>query len=57
MMRGLHVTRIELDEAWSFVAKKQRHLKPGDWRSLAPTKRSSPIVLESGQEIIAAPFF
>jgi hypothetical protein len=29
MMRGLHVSRIELDEAWSFVAKKQRHLKPG----------------------------
>jgi hypothetical protein len=25
MMRGLHVSRIELDEAWSFVAKKQRH--------------------------------
>jgi hypothetical protein len=30
MMRGLHVSRIELDEAWSFVAKKQRHLKPND---------------------------
>jgi hypothetical protein len=30
MMRGLHVSRIELDEAWSFVAKKQRHLKPSD---------------------------
>jgi hypothetical protein len=30
MMRGLHVSRIELDEAWSFLAKKQRHLKPGD---------------------------
>jgi IS1 family transposase len=29
-MRGLHVSRIELDEAWSFVAKKQRHLKPTD---------------------------
>jgi IS1 family transposase len=28
MMRGLHVGRIELDEAWSFIAKKQRHLKP-----------------------------
>src|SRR6266446_1759167 len=25
MMRGLHVSRIELDEAWSFVAKKQRN--------------------------------
>jgi IS1 family transposase len=24
------VVCIELDEAWSFVAKKQRHLKPGD---------------------------
>jgi IS1 family transposase len=30
LMRGLHVSRIELDEAWSFVAKKQRHLKPTD---------------------------
>jgi IS1 family transposase len=30
IMRGLHVSRIELDEAWSFVAKKQRHLKPTD---------------------------
>jgi hypothetical protein len=30
MMRGLHIGRIELDEAWSFVAKKQRHLKPTD---------------------------
>ena len=30
MMRGLQVGRIELDEAWSFVAKKQRHLKQGD---------------------------
>jgi hypothetical protein len=34
MMRGLHVSRIELDEAWSFVAKKQRHLKPTDPRRL-----------------------
>jgi hypothetical protein len=30
MMCGLHVGRIELDEAWSFIGKKQRHLKPGD---------------------------
>src|SRR4051794_629745 len=30
MMRSLNVGRIELDEAWSFVAKKQRHLEPGD---------------------------
>ena len=30
MMRGLHVSRIEFDEAWSFVAKKQRHLKATD---------------------------
>jgi hypothetical protein len=29
-MRGLHVSRIELDEPWSFVAKKQRRLKPTD---------------------------
>lgn len=30
MMRGLQVPRIELDEAWSFVGKKQRRVKPGD---------------------------
>lgn len=30
LMRGLPVGRIELDEAWSFVAKKQRHLKQSD---------------------------
>jgi len=30
LMRGLNVGRIELDETWSFVAKKQRHLKPDD---------------------------
>lgn len=30
LMYGLNVGRIELDEAWSFVAKKQRHLKPDD---------------------------
>ncbi len=29
-MRGLHVPRIELDEAWSFVAKKQKQLTPED---------------------------
>ena len=30
MMRGLHISRIELDGAGSFIAKKQRHLKPTD---------------------------
>lgn len=30
LMRGLYVGQIELDEAWSYVAKKQRHLKPTD---------------------------
>jgi IS1 family transposase len=30
MMRGLHVNRIELDEAWSYVGKKQRQLRPDD---------------------------
>ena len=30
MMRDLHVNRIELDEAWSYVAKKQRMVKPED---------------------------
>ncbi len=30
MMRNLHVNRIELDEIWSFVGKKQRLVKPYD---------------------------
>ncbi|MGH6796720.1 MAG: transposase, partial [Methylocella sp.] len=30
LMRDLNVTRIELDEAWSFVAKKQARLTPQD---------------------------
>lgn len=31
-MLGLNVARIELDEAWSFIHTKQRHLKPTDPR-------------------------
>lgn len=30
MMVGLRVGRLELDELWSYVGKKQRHLKRGD---------------------------
>ena len=30
LMRDLHVSRIELDEAWSYVGKKQRQVKPED---------------------------
>ena len=30
LMRGLNVARIELDETWSFVGKKQRKLTPED---------------------------
>ncbi len=30
IMRGLHVGRIELDEAWSFIHTKQRHLRQSD---------------------------
>src|ERR1700730_2429858 len=30
LMRDLNVSRIELDEAWSYVAKKQARLTPGD---------------------------
>ncbi len=30
LMRDLRVPRIELDEAWSFVGKKQKQLKEGD---------------------------
>jgi IS1 family transposase len=29
-MVGLRVTRLELDELWAFVGKKQRHLRRGD---------------------------
>ena len=29
LMRGLNVARIELDETWSFIGKKQRHA--GRW--------------------------
>jgi IS1 family transposase len=29
-MRGLRVPRLELDEAWSYVGKKQKQLKPDD---------------------------
>jgi IS1 family transposase len=30
VMRGLRVPRLELDEAWSYVGKKQKQLKPED---------------------------
>lgn len=30
LMRNLHVNRLELDEAWSFVGKKQRFTTPED---------------------------
>lgn len=30
LMRDLHVARIELDEAWSYVGKKQRRVTPKD---------------------------
>jgi IS1 family transposase len=30
MMIGLRIGRLELDELWSYVGKKQRHLKRGD---------------------------
>ncbi len=29
-MRNLECTRIEMDEIWGFVGKKERHLRPGD---------------------------
>lgn len=34
LMRGLHVNLIEFDEAWSYVGKKQKRLKPDDSRDL-----------------------
>jgi IS1 family transposase len=34
MMRDLQVCRIELDEAWSFVAKKQARVTPEDGRDV-----------------------
>ncbi len=30
MMRDIQVNRIELDEIWSFVGKKQKRIKPKD---------------------------
>jgi IS1 family transposase len=30
MMRDLQVQRVEIDEIWSYVGKKQRHVKPGE---------------------------
>jgi hypothetical protein len=30
IMRGVQVPRIELDEIWSYIRKKQAHRKPGD---------------------------
>jgi IS1 family transposase len=30
IMRGVHVPRLELDEAWSYVAKKQKQVQPED---------------------------
>jgi IS1 family transposase len=30
LMREIHVSRIECDEIWSFVGKKQKQLKPGE---------------------------
>ena len=29
-MRGLSCRRIQVDEIWAFVGKKQRHMEPGD---------------------------
>src|SRR6267154_1059308 len=29
-MRNLSCTRLEMDEVWGFVGKKERHLRPGD---------------------------
>jgi len=29
-MRDLNCTRLEMDEVWGFIGKKERHVKPGD---------------------------
>src|SRR5258708_35250318 len=29
-MRNLPCTRLEMDEIWGFVGKKERHVRPGD---------------------------
>lgn len=34
MMQRLQISRIELDEAWSYVGKKQRKVTPEDGRSV-----------------------
>jgi IS1 family transposase len=50
-MVGLRVTRLELDELWAFVGKKQRHLRRGDspekgdqYTFVAPASASRAIV-------------
>ena len=52
LMSGLHVSRIELDEVWSFVKKKRRNVaetilirsatNSSTWRWTAPARRSCP---------------
>jgi hypothetical protein len=37
LMRGLYVARIECDEVWSFVGKKQGHKRPTDAFDLGDT--------------------
>src|SRR6266481_1732810 len=29
-MRGLSCTRLEMDEVWGFIGKKERHVRPDD---------------------------
>jgi hypothetical protein len=65
MMRGLHVSRIELDEAWSVVSKKQARVRPGDpsdtvttmsfWHWPMPRRQSSAIGSASGPLRILVP--
>lgn len=52
-MQGLRCKRLQMDEAWTFVGKKQRHLKPGEdprrcgdhwiWVALDPDSKLVPV--------------
>ena len=41
-MRDLPCTRLEMDEIWGFVGKKEKHVKQDDCPKLAAFGRSAP---------------
>jgi hypothetical protein len=43
-MRNLPCTRLEMDEIWGFVGKKEKHVKPEDDSTMAAFGRSAPLM-------------